>query len=115
MTRQITLFQFSALHRVRLLDLPEIGQNDARYQAARLISEYYEMADRKTVFEQKMDQLTKLSKEYTSSRLDATMLNFYWLEILLLSMFPFLDLAQPGHVLADFFGQIKEWLGVLLR
>jgi|GEM_PF-5087578 len=114
-TREITLFQFSALHRVRLLDLPEIGQKGDRYQAARIISDYYEMADRKTVYNQKMDQLTKLAKEYTSSRLDATMLNFYWLEVVLLSMFPFLDLAQPGHVLSSWIDQLRHWLSVLIR
>jgi hypothetical protein len=108
--RQIILFQFAALHRVNLPDLPISGNTEAEYLASRLIAAYFEMADRTSVFDQKMKQLSSWVDAYTSSRLDATFMNFYWMEVLLLAIFPLLHFVPMGQDWSELVGRVRRWL-----
>lgn len=108
--RQIILFQYAAMHRVRLTDLPGIGLNQVQSQAARLIAAYFAMGTRRQVFEQKMNQIDRMNQRQSVRRTGSTMLGMYWLEIVLLIIFPLLSWVPAGPLLQGAFDWLRQWL-----
>ena len=94
--RKLIAFQFKALSHLHLMDRGHLFKGGRNEEVSRELYDYLGLRQRTEAFQSKLDHLNKLLSEFSENRLETTMINFYWFEVVLLSIFPILDF-MPKH------------------
>lgn len=89
-------FQYEYIRRLGALEnndgFATLGQMDAR--AA--VSETLELGDRLSAFDGKLTELSHMIQFYRTDRFSSTMIGCSWIEVVMLTAFPFLDVMPHG-------------------
>lgn len=85
---KLIAFQFKALSHLHSMDRAQLSVGGKHAEVGRKLYGHLGLRQRTEAFRSKLNHLNDLLSEFSDNRLETTMINFYWFEVVLLSIFP---------------------------
>jgi hypothetical protein len=108
--RKLIAFQFKALTHLHRMDGGQLLVDGKHAEVCRKLYGHLGLRQRTEAFQSKLNHLNDLLSEFSDNRLETTMINFYWFEVVLLSIFPLLHFVPERPDLSAAFETAVRFL-----